>query len=303
MNIKHHQQALKDTFIQFKRNRWSNIFTLLVIGVALALPLTLGVILNNLQEIARGWDVGNQMTIYLKDTASTHDAQALVTQLQKHQGVEKVDYLSAEQTLQQFRERSGFAEALSLLPENPLPAIVVVHPKSNVVTEAEMAQWAQQLQRLPTVELVQLDQEWLQRLAGLIKVADRGIWILSSLLLIAVALVIGNTIRLMIQNRQDEIALVDLMGATRSFVRRPFLYMGILFGFGGGLLACLLVTFALFTLQRPVADVASLYNSTFFLTHMTPLQILIVLICSALAGWTSAYVVVTHYLFGLLPKK
>jgi len=303
MNTKHHQQALHNTLAQFRRNPWSNSFTLLVIGIALALPLTLGVILDNIQQIARGWDVGNQMTIYLKDTATREDAQSLAKQLRLHKGVERVDYLTSEQTLQEFQDRSGFADALAMLPENPLPAIIVVHPKVSGVTDSEMAQWSQQLQRLPMVDLVQLDQEWLQRLAALIKVANRGIWILSGLLIVAVALIIGNTIRLMIQNRHDEIALIDLMGATRSFVRRPFLYMGVLFGLGGGLLACIFVSVGLLSLQQPVAELANLYNSSFLLSHMNLKQIVIVLLFSTLAGWISAYVVVTHYLFGLLPKE
>jgi cell division transport system permease protein len=243
------------------------------------------------------------MTIYLKDTTTRDDALSLVTELRKHKGIERVDYLTPEQTLQEFQERSGFADALAMLPENPLPAVIVVHPKAGGVSNEEMAQWAQQLQRLPKVDLVQLDQEWLQRLAGLIKVADRGIWILAGLLIVAVALIIGNTIRLMIQNRQDEIELIDIMGATRSFVRRPFLYLGVLFGLAGGLLSCILVSVGLLGLKQPVAELANLYNSAFLLSSMNLKQIAVVLLFSTAAGWISAYVVVTHYLISKLPKE
>lgn len=303
MILKYHLLALNNSLSQFRRNPWSNSFTLLVIAIALALPLMLGVILDNIQNIARGLDIGNQMTIYLKDTATRNDAQVLVTELRKRSGVEHVDYFTAEQTLQAFQERSGFAEALAMLPENPLPAVIVVHPKVAGVTDAEMTQWAQQLQRLPKVDLVQLDQEWLQRLAGLINIADRSIWMLGSLLIIAVALIIGNTIRLLVKNREDEIELIDIMGATRSFVRRPFLYMGVLFGLGGGLLACILVSLSLLALKQPVTELSNLYNSTFLLSSMNIQQVAVVLLFSTITGRSSAYVVVTNYLHSKLPKE
>jgi cell division transport system permease protein len=294
----YHQQAIRHSWQQLRYHPWSNFFTMAVIGIAIALPVILSVILSNVQEMTRGWDVGNQVSIFLKDTTSFNQAQQLANQLKSKEGVEKVDYFSREDTLEEFREYSGFAEALELLPENPLPAVIVIHPKPSL-SNTQLEAWAKELERLPTVELVQLDQEWLQRLGGLMQVANRGILILSILLLIAVGLVIGNTIRLLIENRQEEISLITLIGANSAFVRRPFLYSGLWFGLGGGLLACILVGLGLLLLQQPTADLAKLYNSSFMLSNISFLQMLKVLILSMIAGCASAYVVVSHYLYKL----
>ncbi len=294
----HHQQAIRHSWQQLRHHPWSNFFTMAVIGIAIALPVILSVVLSNVQDMTRGWDVGNQMSVFLKDSTSTTQAQKLVSQFSLKKGVEKVEYLSREDTLKEFSEHSGFATALELLPENPLPAVIVIYPKTNV-PNAELETWAAELQKLPTVELVQLDQEWLQRLGGLMDVANRGILILSILLLLAVGLVIGNTIRLLIENRQEEISLTTLIGANNGFVRRPFLYTGIWFGLGGGILACLLVTIGLFMLQQPTVQLAKLYNSSFMLSGMNITQMFKVLILSMIAGCASAYIVVTHYLYQL----
>lgn len=291
----YHQQAILNSWQQLRHHPWSNSVTMAVIGIALALPVILSVILSNVQEMTRGWDVGNQVSVFLKDTTTSSQAQKLVSQLRLQTGVERVDYLSREDTLKEFSEHSGFADAISLLPENPLPAVIVIHPQVSV-SNADIEKWADDLRKLPTVELVQLDQEWLQRLGGLMEVANRGILILSTLLIVAVALVIGNTIRLLIENRHEEIALITIIGGSNHFVRLPFLYSGMWFGLGGGILACILVSGGLLMLQEPTEHLASLYNSSFTIAGMSIVQILKVVIFSMLAGWISAYVVVTHYL-------
>ncbi len=298
--LQHHIRAAVESWQQMKLHFWSNSFTMIVIGIALTLPVILTVILSNIQEVTKGWDVGNQMTVFLKDTVTDADAQKLVNQFRLHKGVESVDYLNKEATLKEFSEHSGFAEALELLPTNPLPAIIVIHPRVGGLSHDELTQWASQLERLPNVDMVQLDQDWLQRLNALMQVAERGVLILSILLVVAIVLVIGNTIRLLIENRHDEIALISIIGGTHAFVRRPFLYTGIWFGLGGGILACVLVTIGLLSLKQPVAQLASLYHSSFILSNMSFGQMLCVLLLSIFAGWLSAYIVVTHYLRRLL---
>ncbi|MFI4955164.1 MAG: permease-like cell division protein FtsX [Gammaproteobacteria bacterium] len=295
-HLQQHLRAAKDSWQQMKLHFWSNGFTMVVIGIALTLPVVLTVILSNLQEVTRSWNVGNQMTVFLKDSTSDADAQKLANQFKLHKGVERVEYLNKEETLKEFREHSGFAEAIELLPTNPLPAIIVIHPRVGGISNQDLTQWAAQLKSLPTVDLVQLDQDWLQRLNALINVAERGILIIGILLFVAIALIIGNTIRLLIENRHEEIALISIMGGTPPFVRRPFLYTGIWFGFCGGILSCILVNLGLLTLQQPIGQLASLYHSSFILSGMSFGLMINVLLLSMLAGWFSAYVVVTHYL-------
>jgi len=294
--LENNLKTARTTLQQVRLNLWSNGFTMIVIGIALALPVILAVILSNMQQVTQGWDIGNQITVFLKGTTSDNEGKKLADQIRTRSGVERVDFLSKQAALEEFSSRSGFADALELLPNNPLPAVIIIHPRSGALSDKALVQWADELQKMPTVDLVQLDKEWLQRLGALIQLIDRGIWILAALLIVAVALIIGNTIRLLIQSRREEIVLINIIGATNSFVRRPFLFTGIWFGLGGGIISCFLVSLGMFSLQQPVMQLAGLYSSQFILSGMSFLQILSVLFFSSLAGYISAYVVVTHYL-------
>jgi len=198
--------------------------TAAVIGIALALPAGLHVLLQNVQQLSTGWEGTAQMSLFIKQDVSEKRIQKLAKKLRGWDGVAEVRYISREQALEEFRKLSGFGDALNSLNENPLPAVLVVRPTSETAEPAQMEFLLGKVRELKPVDLAQLDMEWVRRLSGIIELGKRGVLLLGSLLSLAILLVIGNTIRLTILSRRDEIVVTKLIGATNAFIRRPFLY-------------------------------------------------------------------------------
>ena len=239
--------------------------TAAVIGIALALPAGLHVLLQNVQKLSTGWEGTAQMSLFIKQDISEKRVQSLAKKLRGWDGVAEVRYISREQALEEFRKLSGFGGALDSLNENPLPAVLVVRPTSEAAEPAQMELLLGKVRELKHVDLAQLDMEWVRRLSGIIELGKRGVLLLGSLLSLAILLVIGNTIRLTILSRRDEIVVTKLIGATNAFIRRPFLYTGFWYGLMGAVLAWILVGILLGLLSNPVNRLSFLYNSQFSL--------------------------------------
>lgn len=260
-----HAQALIATLGQLSRRPVATLMTVAVLGIALALPAGLYVLLNNAQRMVSGWEGASQISLFLKSGISESRALQLAGDLRKHPAIATTDYISRDDALAEFRRLSGFGEALGALEENPLPAVLVVRLKKELAEPARIEQLLAELRKRAEVDIAQLDMQWVKRLYALMAMVERGVLVLAMLLGLAVLLVVGNTIRLAIQNRRDEIVITKLIGATDAFIRRPFLYSGAWYGLLGALLALLLVQLSLFTLKQPVHDLALLYNSRFAL--------------------------------------
>jgi cell division transport system permease protein len=263
-----HAQTLFYAIGELSRRPFSTLMTVAVIGIALAMPAGLHVLLKNVQSVLSGWDGAAQVSLFLHQQTREPAALALAEKLRVRPEVVAVDYISAEQAMDEFRRHSGFGDALSALQENPLPPVLVVHPVLSRQDPASLAALVEELRQESTVELAQLDMQWVKRLYGLMEIGRRGVWVLASLLALGVLLVVGNTIRLAIQNRRDEIIITKLIGGTDAFIRRPFLYTGFWYGLLGGLIAFILVQSSLGVLAGPVSDLAGLYNSSFRLAGM-----------------------------------
>jgi len=263
-----HAQTLIYALGQMSRRPFSTLMTVAVIGIALAMPAGLHVLLKNVQTVLSGWDGAAQVSLFLHKKTSEQAALALADELRARPEVATVDYISAEQAMNEFRRLSGFGDALSALEENPLPPVLVVHPVLTRQDPVSLEALVAQLRQQATVELAQLDMQWVKRLYGLMEIGRRGVWVLASLLALAVLLVVGNTIRLAIQNRRDEIVITKLIGGTDAFIRRPFLYTGFWYGLLGGVIAFALVQASLWVLAAPVDNLAGLYNSSFRLGGM-----------------------------------
>jgi cell division transport system permease protein len=236
--------------------------TIMVIGVTLALPAAMHLVIKNAQSISASWDNALDFSVYLKADTSLDDAQTLADIIGQRADVAQVTLISAEDALLDFREHSGFGEALDHLTVNPLPHTLVVRP-SDANTEQSMGLLNEELGNLPEADFVQVDTEWVQRFHAMLDIMQRAIAMGAGLLGAAIIVIIGNTIRLDIQSRREEIEVTKLIGASNAFVRRPFLYSGLWYGLGGGLLALALVLYGLFALKDPVARLAGLYNSGF----------------------------------------
>jgi cell division transport system permease protein len=284
------------------RNSLSTAMTCAVIGIALALPMGLHVVLNNLQSISGGWDGSASISLFLKQSVSDKAAGALTRKLRQHQRIESIQLVTREAALNEFRQRSGFTEALQALDSNPLPALLVILPKQEYTTAEAAQQLVRELELLPEADIVQLDLQWVRRLQAITVIAQRAVVILASLLGMAVLLIIGNTIRLEIQNRHAEIEITKLIGATNAFIRRPFLYTGFWYGLFGGIIALTLVGVSVSLLKGPVANLASLYESAFDLSSLNWLNILSLLFGSALLGLLGSWLAVGKHLGAIKPS-
>ena len=279
-----------------------NIMTWAVIAIAIALPVGLFVFLQNAQQLSSGWDNAVQVSVYLKRDVSQARGQALARKLELKPEIDAIRYISAEDALAEFKQLSGFGEALTYLDSNPLPAVIVVHPRTDDTSLQTTKALLSSLQALPEVEQAQLDLEWVQRLYSIMNLAQRAVLALGLLLSLAVLLVIGNTIRLSIEARRDEIVVVKLVGGTDAFVRRPFLYSGLWYGLGGGIGAWLIINIMLFWLSGPVASLVGAYSSQFSLSGLGVLATLFLLLLSAALGLVGAWLAVGRHLSHIEPR-
>ena len=231
----------------------------LVIGVTLALPAAINVIVKNAQSISGSWDNALDFSVYLKLDITVGEAENLASLIDQRADVASVRLVTADEALVEFKQQSGFGEALDQLGDNPLPHALVVRPSPGN-TGASLTLLQQELGNLPEAELVQVDTEWVQRFHAILDIVRQAIVIGSVLLGIAIVVIIGNTIRLDIENRREEIEVTKLIGASNAFVRRPFLWTGFWYGLLGGIFALLLVQYGLYLLKDPVARLAGLYQ-------------------------------------------
>lgn len=258
-----HAQVFFYSLGQLWRAPMSLLMIAAVIGIALALPTGLHVLLKNAQQLSGGLDGAAKISVFLTTTASETQARQLQSQIQLMPEVSSVQFISRDQALNEFKQQSGFGEALATLQDNPLPHVLVISPQRLASEPANLDQFTQRLRALPQVDLVQLDRQWVKRLFAIMAIIARGIDVLGGMLALGVILVVGNTIRLAIQNRREEIVVIKLIGGTDAFIRRPFLYTGFWYGLFGGLIALLLIGGAMSLLAGPVQQLAGLYQTPF----------------------------------------
>jgi len=258
-----HKIEAKRGVIDIISNPISNFMTILVIAIALALPAGLQILLDTGKTLSESWDGASRISLYLQSDLDNQKLQTLAQRVRTTDGVESVDVISQEQALLDFKERSGFAEAIEQLDTNPLPPVLVVQPKPTHTSPLASEQLLAEFNTIREVELAQLDLDWVRKLYALIQLAEKAASALGIALALAVLLIVGNTIRLNVQNRREEIEVVKLVGATDAFIRRPFLYTGLWYGLFAGITCWIIVTFSLYWLKDPVANLAGLYQSQF----------------------------------------
>jgi len=242
------------------RQPFASLMIVLVIAVTLALPAALNLAIKNFAAISGNWDDALDFSVFLDTGLSVSEAEGIARLIAQRADVADVQLITAEDALAEFKQQSGFGDALDHLAENPLPHTLVVRP-GPANTSQSMVLLREELASLPETELVQVDTEWVQRFHAILEIVQRAVMIGAGLLGLAIIVVIGNTIRLEIQNRRDEIEVTKLIGASNAFVRRPFLWSGFWYGLFGSLLGLGLVWYGLYLLQPAVARLAGLYQS------------------------------------------
>ena len=299
-----HLQTLVGALGDLSRSPFSSILSISVIAIALALPGGLFAALENINKFTSEFEHGAKISLFLAPQVSVKQATELQQSIQQHASIKLVELITPDQAMQEFKSRSGLQNALNSLTSNPLPVVLLAYPKDEIARSAEkLARLIDELGKLKQVELSQFDLEWIKRLTALLELVTRAVWIIAFILGLGVFLVIGNTIRLAITNRQEEIRIIKLIGGTDAFVRRSFLYSGMLQGLLGGLLA-LLIIFLLFSfISAPTSSLSSMYGIAFSLDPLHFLPSLLLVSSGALIGWLSARVTVGVYLRQFEPGK
>jgi cell division transport system permease protein len=297
-----HAQVMLSSLGQLWRQPFASLMTIFVIAIALTLPAGLYVLLSNLEQVSNQQDDASQISLFLHDKTSVQKAEKLAEELTTWSEIAQVDYQSAQQSLEEFRQLSGMDDLLDTLPNNPLPALIIVTPNESHKQADTMTNLVDRLEALSEVDIAKLDMEWLQRLKAISELIQRGIHILAILLSLSVLLVIGNTIRLSILSRHAEIKIIKLVGGTDAFVQRPFLYTGFWYGFLGGLLAWFTLLTSLILIDGPLAELTSLYQSQFTLTWHA-LNMLFVLPAGGMSlGVIGAWIATARHLSAIEPS-
>ncbi|MEB0039436.1 MULTISPECIES: permease-like cell division protein FtsX [unclassified Pseudomonas] len=295
-----HRSSMVDSLRRLGKQPIGSFFTCLVMAIALSLPMGLSLLLNNVERLGGSWQRAAQISLYLNLDANAGDGEQLREQIKSMPGVADAEYISSDQALAEFQQQSGLGEALKELPQNPLPGVVLVTPQE--VDKSALEALRARLAQLPKVQQAQLDLVWVERLAAILKLGDRFVFGLTVLLVLALLLVIGNTIRLHIENRRTEIEVIKLVGGTDSYVRRPFLYMGALYGLGAGFLSWGVLAYGLNWLNDAVIGLAGLYGSDFSLAGVPAADGLSLLLGAVLLGYIGAWIAVARHLRELAPR-
>ena len=286
----HHVYSLVASVGRMLRKPWATLLTVGVMAVALALPLGLWAALQNVQRFAGDVQQARQLSVFLKPEVTGARAAELTEQLRARADIVAVEHRTPEQGLAELRERSGLADVLAGVDGNPLPHLLLVTPRGDEALLADT------LKALPEADVVQHDASWRQRLDGWLRFGGRFALVLAALLGLGALLVVGNTVRLDIQSRREEIGVLQLLGATDGFIRRPFLYLGACYGTAAGAIALAMLTAADFALRAPLAELAASYGSRFALQGFTLIQASGIVVGAGILGWLGAGLVTGHYL-------
>lgn len=299
--LRHHRLSAADSLRRVLEQPWSSLLTWMVIGIALALPVGLNVALDNAQIVSSDWDSPAQISLFLKTDVSDKEAAQLELELADSEAISSTVLVLKDAALAEFRDLSGFSDVLTSLDENPLPNLILISPDSGLGPEAVQTLQRELLAR-PQVEQAVLDMEWLQRLNSVMELSRRIVLAVGSMLVLGVALILGNTIRLAIENRREEIVIVKLVGGSNAFVRRPFLYTGLWYGVGGGIIAAVLVALSLWLLEGPARNLAGLYESDFALQGLGVMGGLNLVILGGILGLFGAALAVSRHLSRIEPR-
>lgn len=299
--LRHVQTAL-GTLGRLAQHWTATTLMVLVIGIALALPACLYVLLDNARLASGGWNRAVEISIYFKSGTALTDVERTADLIRRRSDVNQVRLISATMALEEFRRQSGVGAALEALGENPLPHALIVRPAAEATDGPALQELASQLGRLPGIELVRLDAQWVERFNAILATISRGLTFLAVLLAIGVWVIVGNAIRADILLRRDEIEVTKLVGGSDAFVRRPFLYAGTFYGLAGGLLALIITWTAVATLGGPVRRLATLYGSSFELQGLDWSESLKLLGIAVALGWLGSYFSATRHILRIEPR-
>lgn len=295
-----HMQVMKFTINRLRATPIASLLSILVIGIALSLPTGSYILLQNVQQLSKQLVGSPQISVFLHMNASQDDIASMGKQLQQHAAIGRVEFVPREQALKQLQTSTGLADVVGGLSQNPLPHAYIIYPKTS--DAAELEKLRDELRSWPKLEHVQLDSAWARKLDALLKFGRLAVLILAALLSFALVAITFNTIRLQILTQRDEIEVAKLIGASNGFIRRPFLYFGLVQGLLGGTAAWIIIAISLALLNLSLADLTQLYASNFRLQHLSMGDSITLLCFSAYLGWLGALLSVAQHLWQIEPR-
>ena len=275
---------------------FTTIMTVAVLAIAISLASGFYVLVMNFEQLTSNLETSNQLSLFLREDVTETDAKKVVERIKQNANVKSVKLITKEQALSEFKTYSGFGAAIDALEENPLPFVVSVLPQNALEAQEDLAALQKSFKQLPEVDFMQMDLQWVERLQSIIALARLFAVLLNLLLGLAVLFVIGNTIRLELHSRHDEVVIAKLVGATNAFIARPFLYTGFWIGFISGSCAWFIVAVSMLVLRTPVENLSGLYQGSFHLLFLSVSESLALIAISSVLGVLGAWAVLVYQL-------
>lgn len=297
-----HGHALFSSLGRLLRTPMPSAMTVLVLAFTIAMAGSFYLFIENIQQITGSLESSKQISLFLKSQVGDAQALKLAVKVKGFANVQSVKYISPDTAMQEFKQYSGFGDALNALDKNPLPGVIQIMPNMEDPDQHDLAQLLGQLRELSEVDFAQMDMQWLERLQAILDIAKNAVTIVSLLLALSVILITGNTIRLELQNRKDEVIVSKLVGATHAFIRRPFLYSGFWYGLSAGVVAYCIITVLQLILAPSVEHLSGLYNSVFSMRYFSFVEVLLFLLSASLLGILGAWNVLLQHLQHMHPE-
>lgn len=298
--ITQHAFVLLHTLKRLFSTPMTSLLSIIVMGIALSLPTGIYIVMKNLQSAAGQAIELPQMSLFLKYDLTPQDLANIRERLEEDPNIVSFQYASKEAALYQLQQSSGWTDITIHLSRNPLPDTFILQTQTS--SSESLEQLRKAMQKWPEIEHVQFDSVWIKRLHELLKLGKLMVFMLAILLSTAIIAIMFNTIRLQILTQKDEIEISKLIGATDSFIRRPFLYYGSLQGFLSGVAAWMIIAFFIKKLNEELVGLASVYQIDFHLQHLSVDDSLSLLIFSACLGWSGARISVASHLWQIEPR-
>jgi cell division transport system permease protein len=286
-----HAHALFSSLGRLVASPFASIMTIAVLAIAISLASGFYILVMNLQQLTSNLETSNQISLFLRDDVSDAHASKLAGSIRQNVSVQDVRLITRDQALAEFQTYSGFGAAINALEKNPLPIVLQVLPKNALEDKEGLENLLKSFQQSPEVDFAQMDLQWVERLQSIMAVARLFANLLNLMLAGAVLFIIGNTIRLELHNRRDEVVIAKLVGATNSFIRRPFLYTGFWIGFISGVSAWFIVTTLMLILRQPVEKLSGLYEGGFHMLFLSFTETLALIFISSALGILGSWVV------------
>ena len=294
--------VLRAVLADLLKRKFATLLTVLVIAVSLTIPTVSYLLWKNIHHATTQFYPESELTVYLHKNLSEEDANLVVEKIRQQEGVESLNYISRQESLNEFRHWSGFNEELDVLDDNPLPAVVMIKPTKAFNESQQRNELRENLDKIKGVQEVRLDNDWLEKLTALTWLVAHVAIFCTVLMAVAVFLVIGNSIRADVYSNQSNIEVMKLLGATDQFILRPFLYTGMIYAALGGFFACIFSSLTIGYFTGAVKYVTDIFAVSFNLNGLGLVEFLFLLVVCVIMGYIGARLSATRYI-RLLDKK